>query len=238
MVATTFTLYPEKLPHNGILQDWFMLSWAWKDEGSKTTKAKSVLDFKRKSLSDDYGLVKSIREELDDVDVLIGHNSKEFDIKKLNARLIYHGLPPLPPIHMVDTLKEVKKVAKFTSNRLDYLAKHLTGDKKMETSPDLWMKAMTGDKKAIAEMVKYNKKDVDVLEGVYNKLKPYIKPSVHMGALLGKDKNHTCPKCGHDEFVASSVKTRYSAAGVPREQKQCAKCHGYSTFILTKYGSK
>ena len=228
--TTTFSLWTERLPHEGIIEDWFILSWAWKMQGEKQVHASSVLDFKRKSLSDDYGLVKSIREELEDVDVLVGHNARKFDIKKLNARLIYHRLSPLPQIQVLDTLTEAKKVAQFTSNRLDYLSKYLVGAGKEHTSPNLWMRCMNGDKKAMKEMVAYNKIDVVRLEEVYDVLLPYMKNHPHLGAMAGHGKE-SCNKCGSTSFEGGG-KLRYTATGVARIQKQCKKCHGYSTFTV------
>jgi DNA polymerase elongation subunit (family B) len=228
--VTTFSLYNDHIPHDAIEQDWFILSWAWKELDSKTTNAASVLDFKRSSLSDDKGLVTAIRKELETVDVIIGHNAQRFDLRKLNARLIYHGLAPLPNIQIVDTLKEVKKVANMTSNRLDYLSKFLGRKGKTHTSPGLWPKCMAGDKKAMAEMVKYNKQDVIELEAVYKKLLPYMKTHPHIGALTGVGRD-SCNKCGSTSFEASN-KIRYSATGIAKCQKQCKKCHSYSTFPI------
>ncbi len=220
------------MPHDAILEDWFVLSWAFKELNKGPVRAKSVLDFKRKSLSDDYGLIKSIREELDDVDVLIAHNGDKFDIRKLNARIIFHGLPPLPKIQTIDTLKEIRKVAQMTSNRLDYLSKVFTGEGKIHTSPGLWMKCMNGDAKSMREMVKYNKVDVVRLEGVYNKLLPYMKAHPHIGAMSGQDKNHSCNKCGSTSFTPGQNKERFTAAGGKKLQRQCSKCYSYSTFTV------
>jgi predicted nucleic-acid-binding Zn-ribbon protein len=140
-------------------------------------------------------------------------------------------LEPLPSgIVQVDTLKEVKKVAAFTSHRLDYLGMHLLGEGKMETSKNLWMRVIHGDSDAVKEMTLYNKKDVQLLEDVYLKIRPYMKGHPHLGVLHGEERNHSCPKCGSSNMIQSKV--RYSAAGVKKIQKQCNDCHGYSTFTF------
>jgi predicted nucleic-acid-binding Zn-ribbon protein len=234
MTCAVFSLYPDSINHENILSDWSLISVCWKELGKKTIYSTSLLDdpkrFK-KDVNDDILIVKKMREVFEDADIIIGHNSKKFDTKRLNSRLIFHGLDPLPSgIQQIDTLQEVRKVASFSSNRLDYLGKHLLEYGKMETSRGLWLRILKGDISAVKEMVAYNKTDVQLLEDVYLKLRPYMKGHPHIGALEGNDRHHHCPKCGSDEFVSGSIKKRMTAAGLPRIQKRCAKCFGYSTF--------
>jgi len=231
-VAATFSLYPESIPHDNILQDWSIICIAWKFLGKKPIYNSSILDdlkaFK-KDVSNDLVVLKKIREVFEEADIIIGHNSKHFDTRKINARLIFHGLDPLPSgILQLDTLKEIKKIATFTSHRLDYLGKHLLGEGKIETSKGLWLRVLKGDESAVKEMITYNKGDVQLLEELYEKIKPYIKNHPHLGAIGGWDKDETCPNCGGDSFKTSKI--RYTAAGVKKIQKQCDKCHSYTTF--------
>ena len=232
MNVGTFSLYPESIGHQNIIDDWYIISAAWKFLGKpKIYSVCGVDDPKRykRDIRDDYHVVKTIRDVLDDVDIIIGHNQNKFDIKKFKARLIFHQLPPLPKlIHSVDTLKEVKKIAAFSSNRLDYLTTHLCGQGKMQTSSGLWLKVMQGDKTAHAEMVKYNKIDVVRLEELYLRLLPYLESHPHVGAIAGNDRDKTCPKCGS---ISQKIKGhRYSASGIRRVQVQCCKCHSYHTY--------
>jgi len=238
IMAATFSLWPDSIQHESIIADWSIICAAWKFLGQKPVYTTAITDFPKKfskDVNDDFEVVKKIREVLEDVDILIAHNGKKFDTKKLNARLIFHGLPPLPSgLQQVDTLQEVKKVAAFTSNRLDYLGNHLCGNGKTTASRGLWIRVLKGERAAVKEMVEYNKQDVRVLEEVYLKLLPYMKSHPHVGALDGNDKNHSCPKCGSEDLV--NRKIRYSAAGVKRVQEQCKKCHSYSTFIYKNDG--
>jgi DNA polymerase elongation subunit (family B) len=231
-VAATFSLYPESIHHDNILSDWSIICACWKYLDKPTIYSSSIIDnpkaFK-KDVNDDRVVVKKLREVFQDVDIVIGHNSKKFDTKKFNARLIFHGLDPLPSgIVQLDTLTEVRKIAAFTSNRLDYLAKTLTGEGKIETSKGLWLRVLKGDAAAVKEMTTYCKKDVKILEDVYLKLRPYIKNHPHIGILHGEDRECSCPKCGSANLSIS--KTRFTATGVKKLQKQCNDCHGYSTF--------
>jgi hypothetical protein len=93
---------------------------------------------------------------------------------------------------------------------------------------------MRGDKKAIKEMVSYNKIDVVRNEEVYDIIKPYLKTHPHIGAMHGRDRNHSCPKCGGTTFDSSRNRLRYTASGIAKQQVQCKSCHSYSTFPLPK----
>lgn len=126
---------------------------------------------------------------------------------------------------MVDTKKEAKKVAAFTSNKLDYLGKHLLGKGKIHVDFDLWLKVMAGNKKALKEMVEYNKVDVLRLEEVYDRLKPYMKAHPHIGALNGEERNLSCPKCGSTKIKKNGI--RITAAGIKKQECQCKDCGAY-----------
>src|SRR6185369_1850139 len=89
--VATFSLYPDSIGHQNILEDWYIISAAWKKLSSSRVSAVSALDdpkrFK-KDFKDDYHIVSTLRDVLEDVDIIIGHNQDKFDIKKFQARLI------------------------------------------------------------------------------------------------------------------------------------------------------
>jgi hypothetical protein len=234
MITATFSLYPDSINHDNILQDWSLICACWKYLDKPTIYSSSILDDReafKQSVNNDLVVVKRVREVLQDADIVIGHNVKKFDMKKYNARLIFHGLDPLPSgIQLLDTLTEIRKVAAFSSNRLDFLGKTLTGQGKIETERGLWLRVLKGEKKAVKDMTHYCKGDVQVLEDLYLKLRPYMKGHAHVGVLHGEDKQHSCPRCGSTRLQGN--KTRFTAAGVKKVQKQCMDCTGYSTFLF------
>src|SRR5688572_9226818 len=116
----TWSLWSDHMSHDNIIEDWSIICGAWKELGKDKVHAVSV-----KSVGDDKEVVKKLRDVISDASLLIHHNGDKFDIKKLNARLIYHGLEPISKVTTLDTLKEVKKVAAISSNRLDYIDKFL-----------------------------------------------------------------------------------------------------------------
>ena len=70
---------------------------------------------------------------LDEADIVIGQNSKAFDIKKLNARFIIHGMQPPSSYRQIDTKILAKKHFNFTSNKLEYLSDKLNVKYKKQT---------------------------------------------------------------------------------------------------------
>lgn len=233
ITAATFSLWPDSINHTHILKDWWIITICWKELGKKTIESVSVLDNKRgfnQDFSDDRYVIETFAKVLRDCDVAIGHNLKKFDLKKFNTRLIWHGLEPVPKPHVIDTLTDWKKIGSATSNRLDYLGRYFELGGKKATSKDLWVRAgINGEPDAISEMVRYCKRDVKLLEEFYLLMRPYMQTHPHIGAMMGRDKNRSCPNCGSSKLIVS--KTRYSTSGMKRVQCQCGTCHAYSTHL-------
>lgn len=220
-IVGSFSLYPESIGYQNILQEWYIITGCWKFLHEKRVYSTSVIDdperFK-KNHTDDYHVVKTLRDMLEDVDILIHHYGDAFDLKKFNARLIYHSLPPLPKILTIDTVKEAKRIASFTSNKLDYLGLFLNGVGKIQTEPGLWLKVLMGDKKAVRDMTTYCKGDVERLEDLYLRLLPYM--TRHPNVATPDTCN--CPKCNSKNTVKDG--TRLRASGARYQTFKCKDC--------------
>ena len=180
-----------------VVKDWYMLSYAYKWYGESTIHVVGLPDFSvwKKDKSDDEMLIRSLWELFNEADLIIGHNSNNFDIKKANTRFLIHGLKPPSPYHTVDTLKEFRKYMGFSSNKLNELSRQLAGEEKERTGgADLWFDCMQGDMNAWARMKKYNKKDVVLLENRYKDILPFI--TNHPNLSLLDNKKDNCPNCG------------------------------------------
>jgi len=208
-------------------RDWYILSFSYKWLGDKKAKVVSLPEFSsyKKDKEDDRYLVGSLWSFFDEADIIIGHNGDAFDIKKANARFLTHGFSPPSPYKTVDTLKLARKHFKFDSNKLDDLAKYLNiGSKENVGGFATWKGCMTGDKKAWKKMTSYNKMDVELLEEVYNKLKPWSNTRPNLNVLNGTI--HSCPTCGKDQLQ----KRGFGITKVSRYQRyQCISCGSWST---------
>jgi DNA polymerase elongation subunit (family B) len=136
-------------------------------------------------------LLERLATLLNEADIVIGHNSKAFDIKMINSFLIHEGFTPPKPYKQIDTLQIARSKFRFASNHLNDLGEYLGCGEKVKTGGiDLWFKCMAGNKDAWKKMEEYNCRDVELLEKVYNKLVPWADntPFVELGM--------TCPACG------------------------------------------
>jgi len=143
-------------------------------------------------------MLKRIHNLLDEADAVIHYNGTKFDIPTLNKEFITHGMKPPAPYQQIDLLRTARTKFKFPSNKLDYVAKALGVKTKVKhRGHSLWMDCMDGDIHAWAEMETYNKGDIETLEEVYGKLKPWIKGHANHSVFSG---SLVCPTCGDSHY--------------------------------------
>jgi len=190
-------------------------SWKWLGKSGVTSVCVSP-----SAPTDDRHVVEVLCGVIVGADAVIAHNGDSFDIRWLNARAIYHGLSPLPPIIQIDTKKIAKRKFLFNSNKLDYLAQFFKMGKKIKTEFDLWKQCLAGDAKAFAKMVRYNRRDIIILERVYKKLAPYVSARVN-AQLFTLTTKPSCPNCGSKRVQSRGFS--YTSARKYR-RFQCTQC--------------
>jgi hypothetical protein len=129
----------------------------------------------RGDLADDNKLALAIKEDLEGADAIIGHNSKLFDRKFLNARLIKGGHDPLKSQWHIDTMWIVRTHLRISSKLANVQAFLGLPDEKTEITWDDWMRGQGMDSRAISEIETHCIQDVKVLEQAYWKLLPYMR---------------------------------------------------------------
>lgn len=161
---------------------------------------------------------------LDEADVIVHYNGKNFDVKHLNREFITAGLRPPSPFQQIDLLAVVKKNFSFPSNKLAYVSQALGLQGKVRHSGhELWVKCMAGDAKAWKDMERYCKRDVDLLPELHDVLRPWI--SNHPNHSLYSGEPGTCPNCGSDDLRREGH--AYTSLGkYPRFQ--CRACGRWS----------
>lgn len=146
---------------------------------------------------------------LTEADIVVGYNSKNFDMKHLNREFVLAGMEPPAPYQQVDLYQAVKRQFKFSSNKLDHVVQQLgIGAKTSHTGFQLWRDCMAGDEKAWALMRKYNKQDVVITEQLYDRLKPWIPGHPSVGLFEGLA--DVCVACGSADLQSRGY--AYTAA--------------------------
>lgn len=183
--------------------------------GEKTTHVMSILEFKD-SIKDgkitDKHLLKVMYPVLSQADMWVTWYGKRFDVPFVSTRLLEFGMSPLPPIPHLDGWEVARYRLKLHSNRLASISAFLNLDDKTPVKLNTWRDAATGHKPSIKYIIDHCRKDVEVLEQAYEKIKPFSK--VHPNILLMDNITQACPTCGtkgklqrRGEYI--SIKYRY-----------------------------
>lgn len=231
--CTPMTVKTYSLKVNGyispkaIVSDWNLLGAAWKWLGEDRCPAISV---SHRDTSNDYEVVGALHNVISEADMIIGHNFDKFDLKKFNTRCLKHGIPPVPPKRIYDTLKKSRKYFDLPSHSLYYVCKFLGLDPKDE-APD-WDKVMAGDVEEIRKMRTYNRQDVISNEQLYLKIRAFDHQHPDLNGFhpirdtLG-EKVHVCPNCLSPNLRNDSPV--YNKRGkLVRYLYQCLDCNRWS----------
>lgn len=234
MLSYIWRLFDEQGGLPMLKTDTSILSWSAKWHG----ESKIMYSDQRnaKDLENEKEILKGIWKLLDEADVVIGHNSKKFDIKRLNARFLKHDLGRPSSYRQIDTLVEVKKHFALTSNSLEFVANYLNcKHKKLKRKKfpgfELWKECLAGNKEAWKEMEAYNKQDVLTLEAVYDKLKPWI--DVINFSVFHEGEENVC-SCGSKEFKKNGIDTTNTGVFQRYRCKRCGKPSRSKENLLSK----
>ena len=134
------------------------------------------------SWTDDSVLVKAVKESLEGYDIIVGWNSKLFDLPIINARLLASGQEPCDPLMHIDLMyKATGSAVRVGRKSLDNVSKYFgVENKKTPLDPRIWDKADHGDKAAYEKIIEHNIADVYVTRDVYGKLKRLVR-NIHRG---------------------------------------------------------
>jgi DNA polymerase elongation subunit (family B) len=173
--------------------------------------------------TDRAGMVQAAHDLLSVADVVIHYNGKRFDIPHLNREFVQAGMGPPAPYQQIDLFQVVKRQFKFPSNKLAHVAPALGLKGKVEHSGfKTWVRCMAGDEKAWREMERYNRRDVTLLEELYDVLQPWI-PNHPARTLY--DQLGTCPVCASENVIRrGEYRTKVSSF----QRWQCLGCGSYS----------
>lgn len=199
MRAYVFSRWKQNIYLDQTISEWFTLSWSAKWLFSPEIMSSRLTGDEVKHESDGR-IVAELWKLIDEADIVVAHNGVSFDEKKINARFLLNGLPPASPYQIIDTKLIAAKQFGFSSNKLDALAGYFGLKCKMDTDFELWARCMDGDEKALEYMEEYNRHDVELLEEVYLRLRPWIKAHPNV-ALYIESEVPVCSACGSEHLT-------------------------------------
>lgn len=218
-LAYVWGLWKQDIPLPMLVKPSYMLCFAakWYGEPAEKTQFYSLQNGKEWMLRYAWAL-------LDDADAVVHYNGKSFDIPILMQEFLMEDMPPPSPFKQIDLKQVVAKKFRLPSNKLQYVSDNLLklGGKEETGGFGTWLGAMNNDPEAWAKFEKYNRRDVTVLEEVYDRLLPWI--DGHPNRNLYQEAQG-CPNCGSFTLVKEGF--AYTAMG-KFQRFSCKNCGRWS----------
>lgn len=210
----------------------YILVFGYKWLGSK--KAEYIIankkDFKNSPTSDESILYK-IYDIMNEADVVVTWYGSVHDFRFVTARLAQKGMYLDQRIKHIDLHKTAKTVLPLSSNRLNKVAEFFGKELKTDISPEIWARTWAGDYDALKEMAEYCAQDVEVLEQVYQALKPLEQNMPHVRKYVSPDGVISCPMC---ESANIHSKGRRVTKIYTIRRLHCQECGGWFDGEKTK----
>jgi len=205
-----------------------ILCCGFKEVGKGKATVLNILDYCTGSgdlIRAEKRLLKDMSDRLLDCDVWLTHFGSWYDLPFINTRLIYHRLPIIPPnFNHLDTWKISKNRLKLRNNRLITISEFLgTRDEKNAIKPEQWLRALGGHRESMAYIVEHCRRDVLVLEEVYERIKPLVLDHPNRGLIDGRG---GCSICGAHKLQRRGYRVTRTRK---YERFQCQACGGWSS---------
>lgn len=226
--------FKQFLQQSQVISETYLLSYAakWLDNDKMISSILTPFEVKEE---DDSRIIGELLELLDEADIVVAHNGRQFDVKLFKARALFWGFSPPSSFKIEDTLEIAKREFRLPSNKLDSIGEYLgVGRKTPHSGFSLWRGVLEHDVESRRIMLEYNEQDVHLLEAIYLKLRMWDSKAVNKAQYYSDDKVR-CVSCG-SEHVAPSGKIVHSPVN-SFEEMVCGDCGHISRSrqtVLTK----
>ena len=161
---------------------------------------------------------------LDRADVVVGWNSRRFDIPHIDGELRTAGYKVYKPFKQIDLFQQIRSRFNYQYNTMASVAKQWKlDDQKMENEGfELWKRCMSDDPEAWETMKLYNMQDVRTTEKAYLSNLSWMSGTIpNLGLFLGDVEDSLCPACGSSEVTRDGT----AVTGVSMyEAYRCDSC--------------
>ena len=223
----TWGLFNQNIAINQIEKDWEILCCGVKKYGDE----KKILLTAAAHYTSDHttameDMIVDLWHVFNDADIIVAHNGRKFDNKKIKAKFKEFKLPPPSPYKVVDTLEIARREFAFTSNKQDYLAQKLGSTGKLATGGmQLWLDCMDGVFEAWERMHDYCGQDINDLELLYVEFRGWDKKHPNLQMYYGDDLDR-CGNCGSLDVKVAEGEYTYTSIS-KFELTRCSDCGAY-----------
>lgn len=195
LTVKTFGLRDQNIGLEQVVDDGGILCWSAKWLGEDEVFFEETKGIKSKEIV----ILKKLKKLMDKADIILGQNSKSFDVPVVMGLFLYYGLiDDVREFKQIDTLRMSKSTYKFLSHKLQYMSNKLCEVKKQTHAKfpgmSLWMEYEAKNPLAFAEMKKYNMADVQATEELFLKLAKGCKTKLVTDALRAYEANRKSKK--------------------------------------------
>lgn len=230
-----FRIWQENIPMRRIKKQAHLLSvsFAFNDEPVQGYR----LTPEQVKTGDDFDLVCKMAEAVNNCDLMVTFNGKRFDVKLLNTRALFWGLPPVKSPKHIDLFEQSKRVFKFPSNSMQNVSMYLGENGKLETSgSNLWERCSEWEnydecEKALIEMLTYGNQDIEATRDLYKRFQGWMKGVPNLGTITNEvteNKTLRCVHCGSDDIFPMDKKTYTTVSSFDLYRCSNADCRGIS----------
>lgn len=215
----------------------YVLAFGYKFLGDKTPTVKTIAEYNsfKKSVIVDKELLQEAFVVLSQADMWVTWYGKRFDVPYINARLLKYNLGFLPPIPHVDGWEIARKKLRLNSNRLQSVSEFLGLANKTPVLGDQWIAAAAGSVKGIKYVADHCRRDVDILEQAYLKLRPLMRNHPYLARLRQgyEEKGLPLNQCQVCESQGCYVRRGKSVTLTRVYQRYCCKkCGSWTQQLL------
>jgi hypothetical protein len=220
IIAPVFGIWDVNINPMHILKESCLLSWAGKFILSDNVYS-DVLTGEEAIARDSKRITNSLAEFLEQCDIVVGQNFRNYDSKVINTEFLLHGIHPIR-YRMIDTLEVLKNNFRFVSNKMLYVNKRLDISEKIDNDGmPLWIKCNDGDEESLEKMLAYNVGDIVSSEDLFWRVQPFINNMPHLSAYNTDLKEMSCA-CGSTKIEEVGLWTTNSAI---YKKYRCKSCH-------------
>lgn len=227
-IGHVWGLFKQTIHISQLIEASYVMCWAakWLDQ------SEVMFDSMRRSNS--KKMLKGIYDLLDEADAVITYNGDHFDLPTLNKEFLQARMVPPSPYRSIDLYQTAKKRFRFPSAKLEYIARALGLPKQKirHAGHQLWIDCMAGKADAWKDMETYNRGDVEALEEVYLRMRPWVKQHPNLATHLEPGVT-MCIHCGSTHLQRRG----FYRTDVNKYQRwQCQDCGTWMRDAVSEFG--